>query len=59
MPLGFQAAADRLEVVEFAVDDDVERLVFVGNRLIAGGQVDDAQQRVSEARTGCAAVQAV
>ncbi len=50
MPLGFQAPADRLEVVELAVDDDVERLVFVGDRLIAGGQVDDAQPRVSEAR---------
>ena len=51
MPRGFQAAADRLEVVELAVDDDVERLVFVGDRLIAGGQVDDAEPRVSEART--------
>ena len=64
MPLGLQAAADRLEVVELAVDDDVERLVFVGDRLIAGGQVDDAQPRVSEARTpvrggpGCLVVRA-
>ncbi len=49
MALGFQAPADRLEVVELAVDDDVERFVFVGDRLIAGGQVDDAQPRVPEA----------
>jgi hypothetical protein len=48
VPLGLKVAADRLEVVELAVGDDVERPVFVGDRLIAGGQVDDAQPRMAQ-----------
>ncbi len=50
MAARLELGADALEVVELAVDDDVERLVLVGDRLIAGGQVDDAQPRVPEAR---------
>jgi hypothetical protein len=38
-----------LVVVKLAVDDDVERLVLVRDRLVAGRQVDDAEARVSEA----------
>ena len=38
-----------LVVVELAVDDDVECLVLVRDRLVAGRQVDDAETRVPEA----------
>ena len=34
--------------VKFAVDDDVRAFVLAGDRLIAGGQVDDAQPRVPQ-----------
>src|SRR5262249_20263290 len=44
-----ELALHALVVVEFAVDDDVEPLVLVGDRLIARVQVDDAEPRVSEA----------
>ena len=51
MPFASRLRPDPLEVVELAVDDDVEAVVFVGERLIAGREVDDAQPRVAEART--------
>jgi len=37
-----QLTADPFEVVELAVDDDPRRFVLVGDRLVAGGEVDDA-----------------
>ena len=43
-----ELALDRLEIVELAVDDDPRALVFAGDRLIAGRQVDDAQPRMAE-----------
>src|SRR5439155_26558764 len=33
-------------VVELTVHDDVELLILVGDRLVAGGEVDDAEPRV-------------
>ena len=38
-------------VVDLAVEADPDRLVFVGERLLAGGQIDDAQSAVAEGRT--------
>ena len=40
-----------LVVVELSVDDDVEALVLVGDRLIAGVEVDDAEARMPEPDT--------
>ena len=39
---------DRLVSVELTVDDDARLLVFAGDRLIAGREIDDAQARVTE-----------
>ena len=36
-------------VVELTVHDDVELLILVGDRLVAGGEVDDAEPRVPHA----------
>src|SRR5262249_49333367 len=44
-----ELALHALVVVELAVDDDVEALVLVRDRLIAGMQVDDAEPRMPEA----------
>ena len=46
---GFEFAADALEVVELAVDDDLQPFVFAGDGLITATQVNDAQPRVTEA----------
>ena len=43
-----QFALDTLEVVEFAVDDNVQPLVLVGDRLIAGHQINNAQPGVPQ-----------
>src|SRR5207245_2637195 len=43
-----QVAAESLEVVELAVDGDPPRAVLAGDRLVAGGQVDDAEPGVPE-----------
>ena len=40
------------EVVDFAVEDDPHRAVFVGQRLLAAGQVDDRQPPVSQGHAG-------
>ena len=37
-----------LEVVELAIDDDPQALVLAGDRLLAGGQVDDAESGMAE-----------
>ncbi len=37
-------------VVDLAVEADPDRLVFVGERLLAGGQIDDAQTAVAQCR---------
>ena len=38
-----------LIVVDFAVENDADRLVFVIERLLAGGQIDDREPAVAEA----------
>ena len=44
-----QLGADVGEVVDLAVEDDLDRPVLVAERLIAGREVDDAQPAVAEA----------
>ena len=43
----FEVALDTLEIVELTVDDDPHALVLAGDRLLAGGQVDDAEPGMS------------
>src|SRR5262245_46711422 len=44
-----ELALHALVVVELTVDDDVQALVLVCDRLIAGVQIDDAEPRMPEA----------
>src|SRR5262249_30869148 len=44
-----QFALDAFIIVELAIDDDPGALVFVGDGLIAGHQIDDAEPRMAEA----------
>ena len=48
-PSGLQLGDQFLEVVDLAVEDDDDRAVFVEQRLLAGGDVDDRQAPVAEA----------
>jgi hypothetical protein len=48
MPARFELALDRFIAVELAVHHDPRPAVFTGDRLVAGGQVDDAQPGVAE-----------
>ena len=41
--------AERLVVVDLAVEDDLDRAVLVADRLVAAGQVDDRQPAVDQA----------
>jgi hypothetical protein len=43
-----ELALDRLEAVEFAVDDDPRLFVFAGDRLIPGREIDDAEPAVAQ-----------
>ena len=47
-----ELGADVGEVVDLAVEDDPDRPVLVGERLIARRQIDDAQTAMSEADAG-------
>src|SRR5881396_4135560 len=51
----FEFFLDRLVTVELTIHDDPKRFVFVGDWLISGRQVDDAQPRVSQtdSTVGC------
>src|SRR6185312_11760662 len=49
MPGGLQGAAQRLEIVNLAVEDEDDRAVLVLHRLRASGEVDDAEATVAEA----------
>jgi len=49
--LGDQLVAQFDIVEDFAIEDSPHRPVLVRNGLIAGGEVDDAQPCVAEART--------
>jgi hypothetical protein len=44
----FQLPLDRFIPIEFAIDDDPDFLVLVRNRLISGGEVDDAEPGVPQ-----------
>ncbi len=50
MAARFELGAQLGEVVDLAVEDDPDRAVLVGHRLIAGGEIDDAQPAVRRAR---------
>jgi len=47
-----QLGDEALVVVDFAVEDDHDRAVFVEQRLLAGGNVDDRQAPVAQANAG-------
>jgi hypothetical protein len=56
---GVEDVAERLQfgdqfliVVDFAVEDDANALVFVVQRLLAGGQVDDREAAMAEPTPG-------
>ena len=44
----FEPAAQLAEVVDLAVEDDPDRAVFVGHRLMPAGQVDDRQPPMAQ-----------
>jgi hypothetical protein len=48
MSAPLQLATLALEVIELAVDNDVNPFVLVRDRLIAGREVNDAQPRMTE-----------
>ena len=48
MAARFKFALDPLVVVELAVGNDADALVLARNRLVAGGEIDDAEPRVAE-----------
>ena len=48
MTVALERLANPLEVVELTVGDDAQPFVLVGDRLIAGFEIDDAQARVAE-----------
>ena len=52
MAQGLQFRNQVLVVVDLAVEDDDDRAVFVEQRLLAGGHVDDRQPAVTEAHAG-------
>ena len=52
VPGAFQPAAQVAEVVDFAVEDDPDRAVFVGERLLAAGHVDDRQPAMAQGDAG-------
>jgi hypothetical protein len=39
----FELALNRFIAIEFAVDDDAGLFVLAGDRLISGGQINDAE----------------
>src|SRR6478735_9972693 len=48
MALALEFVADGLIAVEFAIDDDPHRFVFVGDRLNTRPKIDDAQSRMAK-----------
>ena len=49
---GFQARAEIGVVEDLSVVDNPETAVFVGHRLMAGGDVDNAEAAMAQRRTG-------
>src|SRR5438046_9766949 len=52
MPGLFELVLDRLVAVEFAVDNDLKLFVLIGDRLISGRKINDAQACVPETDPG-------
>ena len=50
MAAGFQLRPDVGVVVDLAVEDDPHGVAFVGDRLVTGGEVDDAEPAVTQRR---------
>ena len=48
VPALLELASLTFEIVELTVYNDVDAPVFVGNRLIAGGEIDNAQTGVTQ-----------
>jgi hypothetical protein len=48
VPALLEFGPDPLEIVELAVDDDMDGLVFIGDRLVTRGEVDDREPRVTQ-----------
>ena len=55
MAAGFEFTLNGLVLIEFAVGDDVRSIVFAGDRLVAGCEIDDAEARVAQADSAVAA----
>ncbi len=51
MSARFEFLLSGLVVVQFAVHNDAKGFIFVGDRLIPGGEIDDAKARVAESNT--------
>jgi hypothetical protein len=49
---GLQLSTQFLKVVDFAVEDDLDRTVLIADRLIAAFQIDDRKTAVNETYTG-------
>ena len=49
---GLEIAPQVAVVVDLAVEDDPDRLVFVGHRLLAAGPVDDGQPAMTKRKPG-------
>jgi hypothetical protein len=43
-----QSAAQVLEIIDLAVEDDGDRLILVIDRLVAAGEVDDGKPAMAE-----------
>jgi hypothetical protein len=52
MAEGLQFRNEFLVIVDFAVEDDADALVFVVEWLLAGGQVDDGEPTMAEPDAG-------
>src|SRR6185312_2799554 len=44
----FEACANVAVVIDFAVEDDPDRLIFIRQRLMPGGEINDAQPAMTE-----------
>src|SRR3546814_8734901 len=45
---GYQFLAKLRAIIDFAVADELDRLILVGKRLCPAGEIDDAQSTVAE-----------
>src|SRR3546814_10635184 len=45
---GYQFLAKLRAIIDFAIADELDRLILVGKRLCPAGEIDDAQSTVAE-----------